>query len=98
MPKKTSKYIGDCSVKGVANKFKKLEYMSNISHSISTGNKMIDKQISKYATKAINSMVKGPRLKAVINISGKMYPYTEKTGANIARAITAYKENCKKRK
>lgn len=43
-------------------------------------------------------MVKDPRLKAVINVSGKLYPYTEKNGASIARAITAYKENCKKRK
>ncbi len=27
MPKNSSKYVGDCSVKGIANKFRQLGYM-----------------------------------------------------------------------
>jgi len=59
MPRRSN----DCSARGVVNKFNQWGYMTNISHGISMGNKLVDKQI-----------------------------------ANVARAIAAYQETCKKRK
>lgn len=32
-------FSGCCSIKGVAKKFKELKYMTDISHTVSTGNK-----------------------------------------------------------
>lgn len=98
MPRNSNKYIGNCSVRGVANKFKQLEYMTDIPHKISTGNKVADKYIANYATKVINLMVRDPRLKAAVRATGKVYPYIETGGANIARAVATYKETCKTRK
>lgn len=52
MPRRSN----DCSAWGVVNKFNQLGYMTKISHGISTGNKLVDKQIAKYAAKAVNLM------------------------------------------
>lgn len=97
MPKQSTKSINKCSIKGVANKFKQLGYMTNISNTISTGNKIADKYIAKTAGKVINTVVKDPRLKFVVKASKTAYPYIEKGGANLARGITAYRENCRKK-
>ena len=43
-------------------------------------------------------MVKDPRSKIAVKVAEKIYPYTETGGANVARAIAAYQETCKKRK
>ena len=94
MPRRSN----DCSARGVVNKFNKLGYMTNISRGISTGNKLVDKQIAKYTAKAVNLMVKDPRSKIAVKVAEKIYPYTETGGANVARAIAAYRETCKKRK
>ena len=97
MPKQSSNNISNCSIKGVANKFKQLGYVTNISHTVSTGNKTADKYIAKTASKVINTVVKDPRLKSVIKASKTVYLYVEKGGANIARGIAAYRENCRKK-
>jgi len=96
MPKNSSKYVGDCTVKGVANKFRQLGYMTDIPHTVSTGNKVADKYIAKYASKALGAVAKAPTAKVIIKGSKFAYPYVEKGGANIARGIATYNETCKK--
>ena len=39
------------------------------------GNKLVDKQIAKYAAKAVNLMVKYPRSKIAVKVAEKIYPY-----------------------
>lgn len=81
-------------------KYKELSYMQDISHTISTGNKRVDKAIVNLATKGVNTYVKDPRLKAGLNvglkIAQKTYPYIEDAGAFVARVNMAYKESKKK--
>ena len=93
MPKKRN---NNCSMSKFVNKFKELEYMTDIPHTISTGNKIIDQAIAKYGAKFANKIIKTPRGKIAVEYSKKAYPYIEKGGANIARARVAYKEVCKK--
>ena len=42
MPRKGNKYVGDCSVKGVAKQAKKIYKKSNVSNPVKTGNVVID--------------------------------------------------------
>lgn len=93
MPRKTS---NNCSTRGFINKFNELQYMTDIPHSISTGNKFIDKTVAKYGAKIVSVAVKSPKGKIAVKVGEKAYPYIEKGGANIARAKTAYNEVCKK--
>ena len=53
-----SKYTGNCSIKGVAKKFKELKYMTDISHTVSTGNKKADKAIAKVGAGILSKVVK----------------------------------------
>ena len=80
-------------------KYKELSYMQDISHTISTGNKKVDKAIVGAVSIRVNSFVKDPRLKAGLNaglkIAKKIYPYVEDAGAFVARVNTAYKESRK---
>lgn len=41
MPRKTN---NNCSVKSFINKFNELKYMTDIPHTVSTGNKFVDKK------------------------------------------------------
>ncbi len=95
MPRKTN---NDCSVKGIVKKFNELKYMTDIPHTISTGNKFIDKNIAKYGAKAARVVIKNPIAKGAVKIGEKAYPYIEKGGANIARAKAAYTESCRRKK
>lgn len=95
MPKKTN---NNCSARKLINKFNELKYMTDIPHTISTGNKLIDKTIAKYGAKIVSVGVKSPKGKIAVKIGEKAYPYIEKGGANIARAKAAYKEVCKRKK
>ncbi len=94
MPKRRN---NNCSAKSVIKKFNELKYMTDISHTISTGNKVVDKAIAKYGAKVSRVVVKNPIAKLAVKKSEKAYPYIEKGGANIARAKVAYKEACKKK-
>ncbi len=87
----------DCSFRGVAKKFKELDYMTKVSPTISTGNKVKDKVIAKTVARAANFLVKEPRLKLVIEGCKKAYPYVGTGGANVARAIVTYDEMCRKK-
>ncbi len=95
MPKKTN---NNCSARGIVKKFKELKYMTDIPHTISTGNKVIDKVIAKYGAKAARVVVKSPIGKIAVKIGEKAYPYIEEGGANIARANAAYTQSCKTKK
>ena len=77
--------------KGFIDKFNELEYMT----SISTGNKFIDKNIAKYGAKALGVLAKSPQAKFVVKAAEKAYPYIETGGANIARAVAAYRDRNK---
>ena len=81
--------------KGFIDKFNELEYMTDIPHSISTGNKFIDKNIAKYGAKALGVLAKSPQAKFVVKAAEKAYPYIETGGANIARAVAAYRDRNK---
>ena len=81
--------------KGFIDKFNELEYMTDIPHSISTGNKFIDKNIAKYGAKALGVLAKSPQAKFVVKAAKKAYPYIETGGANIARAVAAYRDRNK---
>ena len=81
--------------KGFIDKFNELEYMTDIPHSISTGNKFIDKNIAKYGAKALGVIAKSPKARFVVKVAEKVYPYIEKGGANVARAVVAYKDRNK---
>lgn len=92
----------DCSITGFSRKFSELDYMTDIDHTISTGNKYIDKAIVKGGAAVLNYVAKTPQTKAAVKlvekIAEKTYPYVENGSANLARAKTAYSEVCKKRK
>ena len=96
MPKNSSKYVGDCSVKGIANKFRQLGYMTDIPHTVSTGNKMADKYIARYASKALGAVARTPATKVIAKGTKFVYPYIETGGANIARGVATYNETCRK--
>ena len=81
--------------KGFIDKFNELEYMTDIPHSISTGNKFIDKNIAKYGAKALGVLAKSPQAKFVVKAAEKAYPYIETGGANLARAVAAYRDRNK---
>lgn len=72
--------------------------MTVIPHTISTGNKKIDKAIAMFGSKIVGTVVKDPKAKLALKTAEKLYPYLEKGGANIARAQAAYKETCQRRK
>lgn len=95
MPRKTN---NNCSARGFISKFNELKYMTDIPHTISTGNKIIDKNIAKYGAKIVNGIVKSPKGKLAVKAGEKAYPYIENGGANIARAKAAYNEVCKRKK
>lgn len=88
--------------KGTLKKFNELKYMTDIDHTVSTGNKFADKVIVKGAATALNYIAKTPQTKAAVKVvekfAQKTYPYVENGSANLARAKTAYSEVCKKRK
>lgn len=92
----------DCSITGFARKFNELKYMTDIDHTVSTGNKFVDKVIVKGGATALNYVARTPQTKAAVKLSEKIaekaYPYVENGSANLARAKTAYSEVCKKRK
>lgn len=87
-----------CSAKAVSKKFKELKYMTNIPHTISTGNKTVDKMIGRCGAKAANIIVKSPKGKLAVRGAQFIYPYVENVAANLARAKVAYDETCRKRK
>lgn len=92
----------DCSITGFARKFNELKYMTDIDHTVSTGNKFADKVIVKGASAALNLLARTPQTKAAAKLTEKIaeksYPYIENGSANLARAKAAYSEVCKKRK
>lgn len=98
MPSKNSKYVGDCTVKGVTNQFKDLKYMTNIKHSISTGNKMADKAIAEFGGKILDIVTYDPKVKVGVKIAKAVYPHVEKGGANVARGVVTYNKTCKRKK
>lgn len=48
--------------------------MTDISHTISTGNKVVDKAIAKYGAKVSRVVVKNPIAKLAVKMSEKAYP------------------------
>jgi len=94
----TNKANKSCSARGVVKKFNELKYMTDIPHTISTGNKFIDKSIAKYGAKAAELAIKSPAGKIIAKAAEKAYPYVEKGAANIARAKVAYTESCKRKR
>lgn len=72
--------------------------MTVIPHTISTGNKKIDKAIAMFGSKIVGTVVKDPKAKLALKTAEKLYPYLEKGGANITRAQAAFKETCQRRK
>ena len=93
---KIAQPIGNCSMRGFANKFNELKYMSDVPHTISTGNQFVDKNIAKYGAKILNNFVKDPKAKFLIKGIKKAYPYIEDAGAGLARMQAAYAETCKR--
>ena len=87
--------MGDCSIGGFVNKFNELNYMKDIPHTISTGNKIVDKGIAKIGSTMLNLVIKDPRLKMIAKAGEKMYPYIEDAGARLAQIKAAYSEICK---
>jgi len=91
--------------KNFMDKYRELEYMQDIDHSFSTGNRFMDKQIAKTTTKLVNKginyLVKDPRIKLAVKagskVAEKSYPYIEDVGAWTARVYTAYEETHKKK-
>lgn len=77
--------------------FQRLKYMTDIDHTISTGNKYVDKAIGNYGSKVISVGVKNPAAKLIVKTAAKAYPYVEKVSANIARAKVAYDETYRKK-
>ena len=77
--------------------FRRLDYMTDIDHTISTGNKFVDKTVGTYGSKIIGMGVKNPAAKLIVKAAGKVYPYVEKASANIARAKAAYDETYRKK-
>ena len=69
MPRKTN---NNCSVKSFINKFinkfNELKYMTDIPHTVSTGNKFVDKNIAKYGAKVISGLVKSPKGKIAVKV------------------------------
>jgi hypothetical protein len=47
MPRKSNKYVGDCSVKGVAKKAYEVAKRTNAQNPIKTGNAVVDYTINK---------------------------------------------------
>ena len=78
------------------NKFNELKYMTDIPHSISTGNKFVDKKIAKYGAQILGTLIKDPKIRFVVKAAEKIYPYAEEGGANIARVKAAYDETFNK--
>ena len=82
-------------------KYNDLAYMQDISHTISTGNKSVDKAIVKAVNVGVNTFVKNPALKTGLKtglkIGEKVYPYIEDAGAFTDRVSTAYKESRKRK-
>ena len=72
MPRKTN---NNCSVKSFINKFNELKYMTYIPHTVSTGNKFVDKNIAKYGAKVISGLVKYPKGKIAVKVGEKAYPF-----------------------
>ncbi len=66
--------------------------MTDIPHTISTGNKFIDKNIARYGRNIMEKFIKDPRAKMFVKIAEKAYPYIENGAANLARAKAAYEE------
>ena len=93
---KIAQSVGNCSMRGFANKFNELKYMSDVPHTISTGNQFVDKNIAKYGAKILNSFVKDPKAKFLIKGIKKAYPYIEDAGAGLARIQATYAETCKR--
>ena len=71
--------------------------MTDIDHTISTGNKFVDKTVGTYGSKIIGMGVKNPAAKLIVKAAGKVYPYVEKASANVARAKAAYGETYRKK-
>ena len=86
---------GDCSIGRFVNKFNELNYMKDIPHTISTGNKIVDKGIAKIGSTMLNLVIKDPRLKMIAKAGEKTYPYIEDAGARLAQIKAAYSEICK---
>lgn len=82
---------------GFIDNFNRLEYMTDIDHTISTGNKYIDKAIGNYGSKVVGMSVKNSAAKLIVKTAGKVYPYIEKASANVARAKAAYDETYRKK-
>lgn len=76
-------------------KYNELAYMQDIPHTISTGNKKVDKLIAKVTRKVSDVAIKNPKLKIGMKIAEKSYPYVEDSAAWVARVKTAYKESKK---
>lgn len=55
--------------------------MTDIPHTISTGNKKIDKAIAMFGSKIVGTVVKDPKAKLALKTAEKLYPYLEKGGA-----------------
>lgn len=91
-------FSGCCSFGGVVKKFNDLKYMTDISHTVSTGNKKFDKTIAKVGAGILSKVVKSPQGKAILYGAKIAYPYVETGFANIARAKVTYNETCKRKK
>lgn len=89
---------GCCSFGGVVKKFNDLKYMTDISHTVSTGNKKFDKTIAKVGAGILGKAIKSPQGKAILYGAKIAYPYVETGSANIARAKVTYDETCKRKK
>lgn len=90
-------FSGCCSFGGVVKKFNDLKYMTDISHTVSTGNKKFDKTIAKVGAGILGKAIKSPQGKAIL-YGAKTDPYVETGSANIARAKVTYDETCKRKK
>lgn len=80
----SSNRVGDCSLKGVAKKFKEIRGKTSVKSEASTGNKFVDKVI----------LPKIPLVGKYI----KAYNFSHDTMADVARVKATYDETCKKKK
>lgn len=91
-------YVGDCSKNGIKRKFGELKYMHDIPKSFTTGNKVVDKVVTKVIAKGVVNLVKNPRGRVAVKAVEKVFPYIDQGGALGARIKATWDETCKKRK
>ncbi len=88
------KRAGDCSTKGIANKFKELGYMTK--GKAFTGNSVLDSVVKSRITQVVVKKVSNYTKNPVITGGIKMIKNAPKVGAYVARGKVTYDETCKR--